>query len=107
MHTFRYVNRIYGVFDGVEGLLYEVPKKKDAKDRAIYTMIYGCGGVCFHILENMAMVGVPVCVHAYMLAYLLRVLSSRGTYIWRMCKRRDMYTMMYMYIYIYIHVHIC
>eukprot|EP00286_Rhodomonas_abbreviata_P000524 CAMPEP_0181290368 /NCGR_PEP_ID=MMETSP1101-20121128/1376_1 /TAXON_ID=46948 /ORGANISM="Rhodomonas abbreviata, Strain Caron Lab Isolate" /LENGTH=273 /DNA_ID=CAMNT_0023394647 /DNA_START=9 /DNA_END=830 /DNA_ORIENTATION=+ len=51
----RYVNRIYGIFDGTEGLLYDVPKGP-VVERTCKLLVHGIGGVGYHILENTALI---------------------------------------------------
>jgi hypothetical protein len=54
----RYVNRIYGIPDGFDGLLHDIPPKtaSNALERFLKILIYAFGGVAFHTLENSALV---------------------------------------------------
>jgi hypothetical protein len=54
----RYVNRIYGIPDGFDGLLHDIPANTPANrlERLLKIIIYACGGVVFHALENSALI---------------------------------------------------
>ena len=53
----RYVNRIYGVPDGFDGLLHDLPANTPSNrfERLLKILIYSCGGVIFHFFENSAL----------------------------------------------------
>ena len=50
----RYINRIYGILDGVEGLVYDVPDKPLHKGLKI--VLHSVGAVGYHVLEHVALV---------------------------------------------------
>ncbi len=53
----RYINRLYGVPDGFDGLLHDIPAatSSNQSERILKILIYLCGGVIFHALENSAL----------------------------------------------------
>jgi len=50
----RYINRIYGILDGVQGLVYDVPDKPLHKGLKI--VLHSVGAVGYHVLEHVALV---------------------------------------------------
>eukprot|EP00290_Baffinella_frigidus_P019235 CAMPEP_0180213470 /NCGR_PEP_ID=MMETSP0987-20121128/14220_1 /TAXON_ID=697907 /ORGANISM="non described non described, Strain CCMP2293" /LENGTH=254 /DNA_ID=CAMNT_0022171545 /DNA_START=63 /DNA_END=827 /DNA_ORIENTATION=+ len=51
----RYINRIYGTVDGVDGLLHDVPRDGPTSVRVAKAIVHGCGELGYHIFENTAL----------------------------------------------------
>uniref|UniRef100_A0A7S0F667 Uncharacterized protein n=1 Tax=Hanusia phi TaxID=3032 RepID=A0A7S0F667_9CRYP len=51
----RYINRLYGTIDGLEGVVYDIPRNAPFAIRLAKFLIHGVGGIGYHVLEHTAL----------------------------------------------------